>query len=320
MSALSLQFTEPNAIITIDQPGSKVNVLSRAMWSELESIAQQLMNRNDLQGLILQSAKPGIFIAGADLKELSSHAGADQPSTRELAEHGLRVLDAMEALPFPTAACIDGAALGGGLEVALACDYRIAGTNPKIKLGLPEVTLGLIPGWGGTQRLPRLIGVTSAIEVLLTNVQFDAETARFRGLVDRIAPSESLITDATEFLTDAWRSGDWKSRRQRKQKPLEIDRTGINMDELFAVQVSEAKSDVFSLDPQTFVAFRTYVDEQMRESLSRPASLAILEVVEKGCRLPLRDALRLESEEFLLLAASSEARQLVAAFFASRKK
>src|SRR4051812_34347268 len=145
------------AVLTLDQPGSKANVLTTQMWTELEAAVDALATRTDVRGLVIASAKPGIFIAGADLKLLANAAGPNDPAVRSFIEHGLRVLEKLEALPFPTCAAIDGAALGGGLEVALACDYRVVGTSDKVKLGLPEVTLGLIPGWGGTQRLPRWV-------------------------------------------------------------------------------------------------------------------------------------------------------------------
>jgi enoyl-CoA hydratase/carnithine racemase len=320
MNATSLQTIDSIAILTLDQPESRVNVLSRSMWSELESICQGLAKRPDLRGLIIDSNKPGIFIAGADLKELSGVPSPDDPATRDFIEQGLRVLESLETLPFPTAACIDGAALGGGLEVTLACDFRLAGTNPKIKLGLPEVTLGLIPGWGGTQRLPRIIGVTSALEQILTNLQFDADTARYRGLVAKVVPSENLRAEASQLLQESHANGDWQPLREKKQKPLDIDRTGMTMEEMNHGRFSEAKSNAMSLSPEALNAFRQNVEEQMAASLSRRAALAVLEVVANGCLLPLKEAIGLETAAFLQLAAGEEARQLIASFFASRRK
>jgi len=320
MNAISLQWAGSIGIVTIDQPGSKVNVLSRAIWSELQSRLQEAAGHSDSHGLILDSAKPGIFIAGADLKELSDVPAGDHPATREFIELGLHVLEMLESLPFPTAACVDGAALGGGLEVALACDYRIAGTNPKVKLGLPELTLGLIPGWGGTQRLPRIIGATSAIEAMINNIQFDAESARYRGLVDKILPSENLLSETMQMLEESYSTGTWQEGRQRKARPLEVDSSGFTMADLTNGKVSEAKSNALSLSPEAFVAFRQYVNEQMVQSPSRPAALAVLDVIEQGCVLPLSEALQLETREFVRMAGSSEARQLIGQFFASRKR
>src|SRR4051812_29527351 len=167
MSAITIsERPDGVAVPAFDQPGSKANVLTRALWAEFGNALAGLAARTDLKGLVLASAKPGIFIAGADLKLLANAPGPNDPDVRAFIDQGLRVLEQLEALPFPTCAAIDGAALGGGFEVALACDYRVCGTNPKVQLGLPEVSLGLIPGWGGTQRLPRLVGIHEAAEMV----------------------------------------------------------------------------------------------------------------------------------------------------------
>jgi enoyl-CoA hydratase/carnithine racemase len=150
MSAVQLVVRPDSvAVVTLDQPGRKANVLSAGLWDDFEAVIDSLAARTDLKGMVLASAKPDIFIAGADLNLLGSAPGPGDPAVRGFIEQGLRVLQKLESLPFPTCAAIDGAALGGGLEVALACDYRLCGTNPQAKLGLPEVKLGLIPGWGG---------------------------------------------------------------------------------------------------------------------------------------------------------------------------
>ena len=275
------------AVLTIDQPGSKANVLTTELWTELEAAVDSLGARTDLKGLVLASAKPGIFIAGADLKLLAEARGPNDPDVRDFIHLGLRVLEKLESLPFPTCAAIDGAALGGGLEVALACDYRICGTNPKVRLGLPEVTLGLIPGWGGTQRLPRLIGIPSALAAIHTGTPI--ETSELASIV----PSNELLARAVEALGRR----DWPSVRQRRK-------SGLPHDE----QVS-----------QDFI-------ETIRESVpqlgdgSVAARLAAAEVICRGGPLPLLDAIALETEAFLRLAGSDESKRLIAAFFASRKR
>jgi enoyl-CoA hydratase/carnithine racemase len=290
MNGIALQIIDSIAVLTLDQPGSKVNVLSRALIADLGVLVGDLAGRNDLRGLVIESAKPGVFIAGADLKEFADVPGPDHAPTRDYIESSLRILDLLESLPFPTVACIDGAALGGGLEVALACDFRLAGTHPKVKFGLPEVTLGLIPGWGGTQRLPRIIGPTAAVEVIIQNQAFDAKMAHDRGLVAKVVPSENLRTEALALLSDAQASGSWRTERERKRGPLDS-----------ATSLSPYRSSI-------------------KEGTQRNAALTALEVIEQGCRLPLAEGLRLETEAFLRLAGSAEARQLIAEFFASRKK
>jgi enoyl-CoA hydratase/carnithine racemase len=318
MNALSLEVQDSLAVLTADQPGSKVNVLSRAVWSELGEAVRELRGRPGIRGLILESGKPGIFIAGADLKDLADVPAPDHPPTREFIEQGLRVLVALEDLPFPTAACIDGAALGGGLEVALACDYRLAGTSPRTRLGLPEVTLGLIPGWGGTQRLPRLVGIITALEQILGNVQFDADTAHDRGLIDAIAPSESMRAEAARLLLSSADSGEWRERRERKRRPVAAGRADVTIEDLKEGNVTKARLDAMSFGPETMAGFRQSVNERTAEC-RRPAALAAIDVIERGCALPLREAIPLETAAFLRLAASPEARQIIAEFFARKK-
>src|SRR5438874_1025686 len=137
-------------LLTIDQPGGRANTLGQAVLAEFEQTVAQLKQRTDLRGLILRSGKPGMFVAGADLKELGA-ARPDPGQSRRLVERGHAILAGFEALPYPTVAAVDGACLGGGLELAMAFDFRLAGTHPKTELGQPEVKVGLIPGWGGTQ-------------------------------------------------------------------------------------------------------------------------------------------------------------------------
>ena len=182
MAALSLA-VRPDAVgvLTIDQPGRRANVLTPDLWAELDAAVQALAARADLRGLVLASGKPGVFVAGADLKLLAD-AGPGDPAVRAFLDQGNRVLFALEALPFPTCAAIDGAALGGGLELALACTHRVCGRHANVRLGLPETKLGLIPGWGGTQRLPRLVGMAIASEMLATGEPLDAEQAGCAGL------------------------------------------------------------------------------------------------------------------------------------------
>ncbi len=211
------------AVLTVDQPGSRANVLTRALWDELHAVLLTLNQATDCVGLILDSAKPNIFIAGADLKFLGSVPAPHHPAVRELMEFGLATLALLENLPFPTCAIIDGAALGGGLEVALACDYRLVGTNPKVELGLPEVKLGLIPGWGGTQRLPRIIGVSAALNMMVTGTSVTGTEAIRLGLADGFVnhtTPEALFT-----------SGEHSAKRFNKGNPLPSAEPSIPTDE-----------------------------------------------------------------------------------------
>jgi len=216
------------ARITFDQPESKVNILTSALLSELadhldrlaagegaytaERNGSRAARRADsgpsvpsdspgtprVQVLIFDSAKPGCFLAGADINEISDLSSAGQ--TEEKVALGQEVMNRIEDLPFPTLCIIDGVCLGGGLELALACTYRIVTDDPKTRLGLPEVSLGIIPGFGGTQRLPRLVGPKQALTMILTGKPVDAKTAQRIGLADALYPREFLSEKRAAFL------------------------------------------------------------------------------------------------------------------------
>src|SRR5260370_20560426 len=160
--SLSLEIKEDSiALVTFNQPKSRANTLNQGVLKELESVVFTLDRRLNLGCLIFRSGKPGMFIAGADLNELGS-ALADPVQAQRMTLRGLDLFASFEKLPFPTVAAIEGACVGGGLELVLSFDYRLASNHPKTEIGLPEVKIGLIPGWGGTQRLSRLIGPAPA--------------------------------------------------------------------------------------------------------------------------------------------------------------
>src|SRR3954471_21425461 len=207
------------AVLTLDQPGSRANTLGQAVLGELEQHVRTLAGRGDVRGLVLQSAKPGMFIAGADINEFVG-AKLEPENTRKSVRRGLDLIAAVEDLPFPTVACIDGSCMGGGLELALGCDYRLAGTHPKTELGLPEVKIGLLPGWGGTQRLPRLIGRSLAAKLICAGEAVKAERARQLSLVFDVVPSDRLLPEAVRLLRDAHASGEWRDIRVRKRQPV----------------------------------------------------------------------------------------------------
>ncbi len=265
------------AVLTLDQPGSRANILSKQLWSELEAALVPLAGRHDVKGLVLASAKPGIFIAGADLKFLAAVPAPNDPAVRDLIEHGLRVLDVLESVPFPTCAAIDGAALGGGLEVALACDYRIAGTNPRVELGLPEVKLGLIPGWGGTQRLPRVLGLEPAADLLATGRTVKADEAKSLGLVRDVLPSAELLAAAVGTVSTTAPA----HIRAWKRNPV----------------------------PEADRRFKPAVPSE--PNAVREAMLCLV----RGSELPLAEALALETEAFLRLAGSDESKRRIGEFF-----
>jgi len=284
-SALRTEFRPDGyAVLTFDQPGSRANILSKQLWTEFEAALTPHTTRTDLKGLILASAKPGIFIAGADLKFFLNLPGPNDPTVRDVIEHGLRVLELLESLPFPTCAAIDGAALGGGLEVALACDYRVCGTNPRVELGLPEVKLGLIPGWGGTQRLPRVAGIGPAREALASGDSYSGPKAVTELIADECVDSSGLLDAAVGWVLSA---PEWHERRMWKSNSIRA--------ELYV-----GLAATIPAEPQ-----------DVHEALRCTAY---------GAQLPPVEGLKLETEAFLRLAGSDESKRLIGEFFASRKK
>jgi 3-hydroxyacyl-CoA dehydrogenase/enoyl-CoA hydratase/3-hydroxybutyryl-CoA epimerase len=187
--------------LTIDRPGSSANTLGRAVLLELQQHVATAEGRA-LRGLVLRSAKPSGFIAGADIREIMTLAG--DARAVEMIELGQRLFSRLEALPYPTVAAIHGYALGGGLELTLACRYRVAVGDSKLALGLPEVQLGLHPGFGGTVRSVRLLGVRPAMKLMLTGRNVRSDQALRLGLVDRlVATRGELDAAARQIIRDA---------------------------------------------------------------------------------------------------------------------
>ena len=181
------------ATLTVNRP-DKLNALNAATMAELSSAIDEVRGRDDISGLIVTGAGRA-FIAGADISDL---ANATAVSARTLALEGQRVFRRFETSPKPVIAAVNGFALGGGCELALACHIRIA--SEQAKFGQPEVKLGTSPGYGGTQRLPRLVGKGRALQLILTGETIDAAEAYRIGLVNRVVPADSLIETATALL------------------------------------------------------------------------------------------------------------------------
>ncbi len=186
------------AIIEFDAPDSKVNVLSAEVLKEFDELISQVSASPGLKGVILSSNKPDIFIAGADIKEIEKITVAGEG--REKARAGQKIINRLEKLSLPSIALINGACLGGGLELALACDYRLCSFSERVKLGLPEVKLGIIPGFGGTKRLPRLVGLRKGLGMILGGEIVSGKDAFKIGLADGLAMNNCLLEEGKKFL------------------------------------------------------------------------------------------------------------------------
>jgi 3-hydroxyacyl-CoA dehydrogenase / enoyl-CoA hydratase / 3-hydroxybutyryl-CoA epimerase len=190
-------------LLTFDRPESGANIFDAATLDELNEHLDFVEKDASLRGVLITSAKKSIFIAGADLKTLLQQAQTGD--LRAFIAEGQRIFNRLAELEIPTVAAIHGACAGGGYEVTLACDYRVASDDPATRIGLPETSLGLIPAWGGCTRLPRLIGAEKAAEVILKGKLYSAQEALKLGLVDEVAPRDQLVELARKKLRDGKR-------------------------------------------------------------------------------------------------------------------
>jgi enoyl-CoA hydratase len=193
-SLLKLDVADGIATITVNRP-DKLNALNRETIEELGRAVAEVAGRDEVRGALVTGAGEKAFVAGADIAELAKMGPVDGVETSRL---GQRVFRAIETSRKPYVAAVNGFALGGGCELALACHLRVA--SERAKFGLPEVKLGIIPGYGGSIRLPRIVGRGRALELILTGEMIGAEEAHRIGLANRVAPAESVLDQARELL------------------------------------------------------------------------------------------------------------------------
>ncbi|MFM8283947.1 MAG: enoyl-CoA hydratase-related protein, partial [Planctomycetaceae bacterium] len=209
-------------LLTLDAPEKKVNTLGRATLAELSSLVASLATRDDLMGMLVTSAKPGQFVAGADLNELAALASADKQAVADVVRFGHTLFGAVASLPFPVVALVDGACMGGGTELILSCDERLVSLAKHTSVGLPETKIGLIPAWGGTQRLPRLVGLHYAIEMITSGEAVDPAKAVAIGLAFDAVPPAALVDEGRRLL-GILRDGDlWRRRRAERSGPIAV--------------------------------------------------------------------------------------------------
>ena len=282
------------AVVTFDLPGEPVNKLSAAVKSEMESLLSRLKDDPAVRAVVLISGKSDTFIAGADIEEFT--ALTSQDAAERLSFEGQETVSRVETFQKPVVAAIHGACLGGGLEVALACHYRIATDHPKTQLGLPEVQLGLIPGAGGCQRLPRLIGARAALDMILTGKTERASSALRLGLVDEVVPRSILRQAAVAAADRLARNGLPVRQRKGGLAGLILDRTS----------------------PGRQLVYRAARKQVLKKSGGHyPAPLAALEAVRVGLEQGITAGLAEEHRAFGELAAGDVSRKLVQIFFAT---
>jgi 3-hydroxyacyl-CoA dehydrogenase/enoyl-CoA hydratase/3-hydroxybutyryl-CoA epimerase len=276
-------------VLTMDVPGERVNTLGKSMMAEFDILLGELETPGAVKAVVLRSGKPDNFIAGADIKDFTTIRSAMEGEA--LSRAGQALLDRLEAVPVPVVAAIHGSCVGGGLEVALACRYRVASDDAKTVVGLPEVMLGLIPGAGGTQRLPRLVGLRTGLDMILTGRSLKAARARKAGVLDDVVPAPVLLT-AARTAALALAEGTLKPARR-----------GI---------------------PATEWLLRPIIFRKARQSVLEktgghyPAPLRALDAVRRGTAVPIPEGLKIEARHFGELAVSDISRALVSVFFATQ--
>ena len=294
-------------LLTIDVPGLSMNVITPQVTIDLTAAIERLKTDPEVKGAVLASGKASGFMAGADLKGMGGMTGGgrgDADGKSRMARlfdnvYGLnKMLRALETCGKPVAAAINGLALGGGLEFTLACHYRVVADNPKIQLGLPEVLVGLFPGAGGTQRLPRLMGVQPALMYLLQGKSMSPQEALGLGVVHAVVPADSLVQVAKDWV---------KANPTKGVQPW--DEKGFKF-----------PGGVGQFNPgfaQTFMAGTAMTAKTTNHNMNAP--ITILSAVYEGSQLPMDTALKLESKYMARLVSDPQAGNMIRSLFVSKQ-
>jgi 3-hydroxyacyl-CoA dehydrogenase/enoyl-CoA hydratase/3-hydroxybutyryl-CoA epimerase/3-hydroxyacyl-CoA dehydrogenase/enoyl-CoA hydratase/3-hydroxybutyryl-CoA epimerase/enoyl-CoA isomerase len=297
------------ALITLDDPQSSANVLSRHVLDGLEQHLNELDRRPNLAGLVIRSAKPGMFIAGADLKEFSQWIDAPKSEVIGVGRRGQQLFGRLSKSNYVTVAAIDGLCVGGGGELAIWCDRRIFTDSEKTGFGYPEVKIGLLPGWGGTGRTPRMVGLSNAVELITGGENIDARAAAAMGLADDVvamgaepSPSPSLkgrgssddplLAAAIRMIRAEQKSQQFRRDRERWAQPIAMDETELG----FLGATASA-----------------YIQQQTKGHY--PAPLAALELMLGAASVDLETACQMEAEAFSTLFGTPINRALLNVFF-----
>lgn len=313
-SPVSVEVENGVAVLTLDLPNSKKNVLNEAMLASFEAALSRVATDASITSAVLISGKPKTFIAGADISMLAAATSEGEVAT--LSRDGQAALDKLSGLDKPVVAAIHGEALGGGLEVALAAHYRMATNSPATKMGLPEVMLGLLPGAGGTQRLPRLIGLVDAVTMMTTGGNKVASQAKKLGLVDALV----------EPLGDGLEASEEGTRKYLRK--VAVERAAALADGSVKIPSREPKTNsVKGLIQKITTEFgpaRDFVLNKAKEKVmamtygNYPAPLEIIDVVKTGLEQGFVKGLQAEADAFGRLSQTPASKGLVSLFFAQQ--
>ena len=289
------------ALLTIDVPGKSMNVITREFMEDLEKLVPQIAADDKVKGAVITSGKQGSFVAGADLTMLLEMSEMVKTAPREelfqAAYRMNKALRAMETCGKPFAAAVNGLALGGGLEIALACHYRVIADNPKITLGVPEVMVGLLPGGGGTQRLPRLMGIQMALPYLLQGKNMTPQQAKMNNVVHEVVPQDELVATARKWILDGGKAEQpWDQKR-------------------FKIPGGQGVYDPNIV--QTFVGAPAMTKKETKGNY--PATVSILSCVYEGHQLPMDKALQVESKYFTELLLGDVAPNMIRTLFVNKQ-
>ena len=304
------------AIITMDLPHETVNTLSPDISAEFEALIARAEKDTLVKAVVFISGKKDSFIAGAKIEFVSSLKSATEAA--EASRKGQEAFNRLDAFSKPVVAAINGACLGGGLEWALACDYRIATDNPKTSLGLPETQLGLLPGAGGTQRLPALIGAQAALDLILTGKALKAKKAMKLGVVDEVVPTPILLEVAKKRAAEL-AAGSLKPSRVRGLPKAAVAGKGLG-DILRGLADKQAWAE-FALEDNP-LGRKVLFDQAKKQLLKKtrgkyPAQEKVLEVVKEGLEHGLKAGLEAEAKAFGELVVSDVSKRLVEIFHAT---
>ncbi len=292
------------ALVTFDVPGKGMNVISDEVQRELENVIETLSSSPQIRGAVLLSGKPSGFCAGADLSELTGHLDRWRAASSEAElRQGLnessslsRHLRALETCGKPVAVAIGGMALGGGFELALACHYRVAVDDPKLRLAFPEASVGLLPGAGGTQRLLRLLGIGAALPYLLDGKPIAPADALAGGVLHALVPAEALLDTARRWVLEQSQScAPWDEKDFKLPGGDAHSATGYR---IFAPAMAALHA---------------------RGAADYPALGNILKCVFEGSQVPFDTGLRIESRYFFNTLRSPQAKAMARTFFLSRQ-
>jgi len=285
------------AILTIDLPGKPMNVLAPEFLADLETLTDRVSSDDAVQGAVLTSGKKS-FIAGADILDISTvyDRGLSPIEAAGFSRDMNRQLRKLETCGKPFAAAINGLALGGGLEICLACHYRVLANEPGVVIGFPEVNIGLLPGGGGTQRLPRLIGTEKALPLILQGKNIQPEQALELGIVHELAPAQEVVERAKQWLLE---SGDPVAPWDKKY-----------------FKVPGGAGAMTPKNAQTFMVGTSLIVGKTQNNY--PAPIAAMSAVYEGCITPIDAGLDIESQYFGTLLAGPVARNMMRSLFINK--